>query len=204
VVARLSDNVPMIPCFSGTTIGLLAAALSLLTVSARADVSEAVQYRYYAVPIESGRTLKDRLIKASPIRQNGQILLGHTQWQVRWDLQWDRNTAGRCKLGRIQTHLKATITLPQQSAKDPRKRPQFEALQQALRKHQEAHLNLAREAAKRIDQRLWQLPAMSTCSELNQATNNLGQHLMIEARQRSLAYDQREGQGRREAAALLD
>ncbi|HEY9096107.1 MAG TPA: DUF922 domain-containing protein [Hydrogenophaga sp.] len=189
----------------GLATWLAATALCLpLSGEAWAEVSESVHYRYYTATLDPGGTLKDRLIKASPLRENGQVLLGHTRWQVRWNLTWHRGTAGRCTLDRVQTHLQATITLPQQDAQDTRERAQFETLQHALHEHQKVHLRLAREAAEQIDRRLWQLPTMPTCGDLNRAADALGQHLLTQARQKTLAYDKRTGQGRREAGMVKD
>ncbi|MEZ5705284.1 MAG: DUF922 domain-containing protein [Burkholderiaceae bacterium] len=194
------------PCSPPRLATWLAATALCLPLSGRAwaEVSESVQYRYYTASPDPGITLTDRLIKASPLRESGQVLLGHTRWQVRWNLKWHRGTAGRCTLDRVQTHLQATVTLPQQDPQDTREGAQFKTLQHALREHQKAHLRLAREAAEEIDRRLWQLPTMPTCGDLNRAADVLGQHLLTQARQRILAYDQRTGQGRRETEILRD
>ncbi len=169
---------------------------------AAADVSEAVSYRYYTAPIEPQQTLYSSLLKASPIRENGQAYLGHTSWHVRWNLHWRSDAGGRCTLDRLHTHLQATITLPQRAPGDGRAEKAFETFSQALHEHELRHLAIARKAAQAIDERIWQLPTMPTCNALNQAANQMGERVLDEARSEGRAYDQRTGHGRSEGAVL--
>jgi predicted secreted Zn-dependent protease len=186
--------------FIGQT--LLCASLLALTTRAGAEVSEALSYRYYSGPVESGVPLYDSLKRASPIRFNGRAYLGHTAWQITWRLQWRQDRAGRCRLEQLRTHLKATITLPQKAANDPRARTSFAPFVQALRAHELRHMAIARKAAQAIDERIWQLPTLRTCHELNSAANKVGQRVLGEARQQGVEYDARTGHGRTEGAVL--
>ena len=182
------------------------AALSIVLLAfarpAAADVSEAVSYRYYNAPIEPQQTLYSSLLKAAPMRENGQAYLGHTSWHVRWNLHWRSDAGGRCTLDRLHTHLQATITLPQRAPGDGRAEKAFETFSQALHEHELRHLAIARKAAQAIDERIWQLPTMPTCNALNQAANQMGERVLDEARSEGRAYDQRTGHGRSEGAVL--
>ena len=183
-----------------------AALSTVLLVFARpavADVSEAVSYRYYTAPIEPQHTLYNSLLKASPIRENGQSYLGHTSWHVRWKLHWRSDAGGRCTLDRLHTHLKATITLPQRAPGDGRAEKTFGPFSRALHEHELRHLAIARRAAQAINERIWQLPTMPTCNALNQAANQVGERVLDEARSEGRAFDQRTGHGRSEGAVLM-
>ena len=182
------------------------AAISIVLLAfahpARADVSEALNYRYYTAPIEPQQPLYDSLLKATPVRENGKPFLGHTAWHVRWELWLRSEAGGRCRLNNLHTHLKATITLPQRAPGDARAVAAFEPFSQALREHELRHVAIARKAARAIDERIWQLPPMPSCTALNQAANQIGQRVLDEARSEGRAYDQRTGHGRSEGAVL--
>jgi predicted secreted Zn-dependent protease len=180
----------------------LLGCLVLAPRPAAAEVSEALRYRYYSGAIEPWQSLYCSLLKASPIRESGKPFLGRTNWQIRWDLRWQAGRSGRCTLERVHTRLDATITLPQRAPGDGRAQASFEHFSQALLEHKQHHLSLAREAAKAIDKRIWQLPTMSSCHALNQAANQIGQRVLDKARRDERAYDQSTGHGRTEGAVL--
>lgn len=186
---------PGLTGFGGALQALFATALLASAAKAQADVSEALNYRYYSGAIEPDAPLYSSLLAASSIRENGKIYFGHTAWQITWDLNWRRDSAGRCTLERIRTHLKATITLPQKAANDPRAPGDFERFATALREHELHHRDIARKAARAIDDRIWQSPAMRTCGELEAAANGVGQGRLDETRQRGAAYDEQTAHG---------
>ncbi len=180
-------------------------ALASLAWPAWAEVSEALQYRYYTVTPREGEALWQALDRASPIREKGQVFRGDTRWQVLWSLRWEQSPSGRCALSRVQTSLRATITLPQLDGKwDASSRARFIRYVTALRQHELGHVDSAREAARAIDRRLSAFPAMPSCHALEQAANAAGFELLEQARQRDLAYDQRTAHGRSEGVILPD
>ncbi len=181
------------------------AILICLVPSARAEVSESLQYRYYTASPQGDEALWQALDRASPIRHQGKVFRGDTRWQVVWDLRWAKSSSGRCALTRVQTKLSATITLPQISGGwDAGARARFVRYVSALRQHELGHVDFAREAAHAIDRRLSAFPAMPSCQALEQAANAAGFALLQEARQRDLAYDLKIGHGRSEGVVLPD
>ena len=183
----------------------LCCAFALPGQATRAEVSEALQYRYYTVTPHDGEALWQALDRTSPIREKGQVFRGDTRWQVRWDLRWKQGTGGRCALTRVRTTLQATITLPQiDDAWSASTRARFVRYLTALRQHELGHVDSAREAARAIDRRLSAFPAMPSCHALEQAANAAGFELLEQARQRDLAYDQRTAHGRTEGVVLPD
>jgi len=183
---------------------LLSVWLIFAAPLAQAEVSEALSYRYYAGANEPGAPLFASLMRATPIREAGKPYLGHTAWHITWDLRWRRSSDGRCTLEHIRTQLKATITLPQKAPDDSRAVAAFPRFVSALREHEMGHVDIAREAARAIDDRIWKLPTMPNCGALETAANNLGQRVLNQARQQGLEFDRRTGHGRSDGAVLTE
>ncbi|AOW13303.1 hypothetical protein LPB72_09620 [Hydrogenophaga crassostreae] len=183
---------------------LIGVWLAFAATLAQAEISEALSYRYYAGANEPGVPLFESLVRATPVRIAGRPFLGHTAWHITWDLRWRRGNDGRCTLERIRTHLKATITLPQKAPDDSRAAAAFPRFVNALREHEMGHVDIARETARAIDDRIWQLPTMPNCGALEMAANNLGQRLLHEARQQGLDFDRRTGHGRSTGVVLTE
>jgi predicted secreted Zn-dependent protease len=193
---------PSRPVFQAVCI---ACAFMWLAQPALADVSENLQYRYYPVSPQGNEALWQAMDRASPIRERGRVFRGDTRWQVVWNLRWEKSPSGRCALSRVQTTLRATITLPQISGDwDGETRARFTGYVTALRQHELKHVDSGRKAARAIDRRLSAFPVMSSCHALEQAANAAGFELLDQARQHDLTLDKRTGHGRSEGVVLPD
>ena len=200
-------RVAILPLLRRTRLpgAMLWGALVLLPWPVRAEVSEALQYRYYTVSPREGEALWQALDRASPIREKGQVFRGDTRWEVLWDLRWEQAPSGRCALSSVQTRLRATITLPQLgSGWDASSRARFVRYVTALRRHELGHVDTGREAARAIDRRLSAFPAMPSCDALKHAANAAGFELLAQARLRDQAYDRQTAHGRSEGVVLPD
>lgn len=180
---------------------ILSAALFDAAV-ARADVTEALDYRYYQARVTRDEPLVSSLLRATPVQEGGQPYLGQTNWNLSWNLTWRFDGSGRCTMQSVRTHLKATITLPQKSPKDTRASASFAPFALALQAHELRHLAIAREAAKTVDRRLTRLPTMPHCNALEKMANEIGESALREARQKGRDYDARTDHGRTEGVYL--
>ncbi|GBG02494.1 hypothetical protein AZSI13_18210 [Azospira sp. I13] len=175
---------------------------TLCCAPARAEVSEQLSYQHYAVAHRPGQSLLAAINGATTIRQNGEVFHGHTRWNVRWDYRWRFDTQGRCTITSVNTRLESVITLPRLSTADPQVERQFAAYLEPLRRHELGHVQVGRNAARRIDQAIQNLPTMSSCELLSATANQRGSALIEEAKREELQYDQETGHGRTQGAWL--
>ena len=175
---------------------------TLASGSAKAAVSENLQYSYYTANAEPGRSLLGAMNMATPIRQNGEVFHGFTRWDVRWNFRWFESANGRCRITDTTTSLSATITLPKLTGADRDQAAVFEPFVTALRAHELGHYAIGKEAASTVDFRIRNLPEMASCPALESAANQTGHATLEEFRQRELRYDATTGHGRTQGAVM--
>ncbi|PXX42696.1 DUF922 domain-containing protein [Undibacterium pigrum] len=181
--------------------------LSLLagTALARAEVTETVNYVKYPVRHEAGTSLLKALDAASIHPEGDKKHHGHTSWDIQWRYTYDKTSDLRtCKVKSIIVTLKATITLPELSSKDDKVIAQFNNYLPALKKHELGHLQIAQEAAKKIDQGLLAQAALPSCDILKTVLNAQGMALTEEAKTQSVQYDAQTRYGKTQGAYLSD
>lgn len=177
--------------------------LVLVFVSAAgAEVSEKVTYKIYTARQKSGVSLLDTLSRYSPIRHKGMIFHGYTAWHIDWKYRWDEDASGRCRITGNKTHLNAVITLPKLISSDAKTKSEFSRYLQSLHTHELGHLQIAREAAGKIDRDILSLPAMTSCRLLEQTANQVGHKILEQARQKERTYDQETNHGASQGALL--
>ena len=176
--------------------------LLLLSSPVVAEVSETIAYKTYTAKHKTGTTLLQTLNSSSPIRHNGGIFHGYTSWYIRWRYEWSNGSGGYCSITRNKTTLTVTITLPRLIASDPKIKSEFSRYLESLHGHESGHLQIAREAAEKIDREILSLPPMNSCSLLEQAANQIGNEILEQARQEERNYDQSTNYGATQGALL--
>jgi predicted secreted Zn-dependent protease len=154
------------------------------------------------VPALRGRSLREELNAATPIREGGSLFHGHTKWHVDWHFQTMLLPSGRCGIDDVQTQLTATITLPGPTDPAIAQNPQFLNYVAALKRHEQGHFEIGRHAALLIDQGILTLPSEDDCPRMEQAANDFAQAQLAAARDAELRYDRDTGNGRTQGAAL--
>ena len=186
------------PCLGGA----LAAVLTLLPAAAGAEVQEEHTRAPYPVHMQPSQSLREALNAATPIASDGQRFHGHTQWNVRWNFWWQSDATGRCRIGRVRTHLHTRVQLPELHARTAAQEAQFRRYIQALQAHEQGHVQFGRQAAQAIDQGIAALPAAPDCATLAQQANALGERLLAEEVAREKAYDRATRHGAAQGAQL--
>lgn len=169
---------------------------------ARAELAEQLVYKYYKAEHAPGRSLRDSLNLATPIRHDGEVFHGHTNWHVQWRFRWQQDERGRCRLVQNRTELTADITLPELSKADEPTRRAFDAYLPPLKAHELGHFQIAQSVARKIDDGILALPAMNSCAQLERAANQLGRDLIEQGNLADKQYDQTTGHGRTQGAWL--
>ena len=103
---------------------------------------------------------------------------------------------------KVRTHLHSVITLPQAALKDAADAQRFDSFLAALRAHELEHVDIARDAARTIDERIQEMPPMANCNALENAANALGQSQLEQDRQLGNEFDQLTGHGKTQGALL--
>jgi predicted secreted Zn-dependent protease len=174
--------------------------MSVLTPMAHADLHENVTtstYQVTATPEDNWKTAVDA---ASPIRENGAIFTGNTQNNTTWTFSYNTRPDGRCAIESVHTNLDVTVTLPELMVNDERQRAEFNAYKINLTRHEMGHVQIARQFAQKIDQTIMNLPAASTCDELESTANARGNEIINTQNAENQRYDAVTQHGQNQAA----
>ena len=177
-------------------------AVVFVHASAVADVEEIVSHREYTAHSATGATLLEILNAASPVRQNGRTFHGYTSWNVRWTFRWQQGSDGRCAITAVNTKLTAEILLPKVQGAEMGVATAFNQYLNSLRTHEEGHLQIARSAARKVDQKIRSLPTASSCQALEIEANREGMATIEAAKKEELAYDVSTAHGCQQGACL--
>lgn len=176
----------------------------LCALPLRAEVNETLHTRWYEADARAHPSLGRALSQASPIRVGSTVYHGYTRWEVRWRFWWHTTADGLCHITRVQTRADGEITLPRLRHATAAQRAKFERYLGPLQAHERGHFELARQAAREIDQGIAGLPPMRDCRALEARANALGHEHLRRAQATERAYDRRTGHGRTQGAWLPD
>ena len=180
------------------------AILFVLSVcqTAGATVNEHLDFQYYTAQADPNRSLRNILNDASPIRENGALMHGHTSWHVRWRFRWHESPGGRCRMTEVNTDLTAEIKLPRIVNATAKQEDQFNRYVAALRVHEMGHYEHGRQAAMDIDRAILSLPEMGSCQALGAAANDVGYSILRQHADQDVQYDAATSHGRTQGAVL--
>lgn len=183
----------------GRTCALI---LLLVCTGAASEVIHEGSEQPYAVRIAQGQSLREALNTATPIRQDGKRFHAYTAWNVDWNFWWHSDASGRCRITRVRTRLAWTIQLPQLEGGTSAQRAQFQRYVQALRQHEQGHMQWGRKAARAIDQGIAALPEAPSCTALEHGANALGRRVLAEHVAGEREYDRSTSYGATQGAQL--
>lgn len=184
------------PCLAICLAALACAA------TAQAEVTEAHIQRPYEVRAQPGQSLRQALNAATPIKVNGQPFHAYTRWNVRWTFRWWREASGRCTITEVTTRLRTEVQLPELRTATAAQRALFDRYLRALSRHEQGHVQFARDAAHAIDRGIAQLPSEPECASLERRANALGHRLLHEHAEREKQYDRDTRHGASQGAKL--
>lgn len=193
----LSTNAKFMHIFERTLVVLI-----FLCSAVHAEVIENFDISYYPVSLHSGSTLISQFNAASSIRENGEIFHGNTHWDIHWSFRWNTDASGRCRLISVNTKLDVVMTLPDAKGADTHQLAVVTSYSRALRMHEQGHYDIARRAARDIDQSLLAMPGMNDCKTLDIHANAKGYELLERYNELSRQYDKDTRHGRTQGAFL--
>lgn len=170
---------------------------------ARAEILETVDYIKYPVRHEAGTSLLKAVNAATPISEGAKKYHGYTRWDINWRYTYGKEDDLRtCKIKTLTVTLKASITLPELNSSDDKALAQFASYLPALKKHEIGHLQIAQEAAKKIERNLLAQTALPSCELLKTTLNARGLELTDEAKVLGQQYDAQTQHGKTQGAFL--
>lgn len=159
------------------------------------DVEVEERRTFYDVVGRSAAEIGASLAREAPPHGDLRVY-GLTRWNVTWDYGMDRSAAG-CRLTRPRVVLEIETVLPRWTgragagAELARRWDRFAA---AVRRHEDGHRELVREAGERIRSRLAGLWDVS-CELLEGRAEERARSIVVGSHDRNLAYDVRTGGG---------
>ena len=156
----------------------------------------------YEVPVQPGRTLRELLNAASPIRTDGRIFHAYTHWNIHWHFRTGVRPDGRCGIDSVHTDLAVSLTLPGPTDPALSHRGDFITYLGALERHEQGHVDIGRQTAAAIDAGILALPAQADCAQMESAANAYAEAQLEAARVTEARYDQDTAHGRTQGAVL--
>ncbi len=175
----------------------------LLAPRAYATLTKSVRTEYYTINPQTPYDILHALNRRSPVRENGLIFHGNTDWNVSWRFQI-QPAPGECKLFDIHTQLDIKYTLPLLDKRVQNKKTieRFNLFSKALTKHEHNHGLNGKKAAREIDNTLRVLRPEADCTQLEQTANVLGQKIIRKYTVIDREYDRITQHGRTEGAFI--
>lgn len=180
----------------------LCCVIAALVTPVRAEMQPSLTYVHYEVQPEANESLSDALYRQSPIREEGRVYHGHTQWSIEWRFWWRETPNQRCRIDQVKVSVTARIRLPQLVGGTPAQRQRFDKYQAALNRHELGHYRLATQAGEAIDAHLRNLPSEASCRTLETVANEAGHRIQRRYRELNDQYERDTRHGRSQGAWL--
>jgi predicted secreted Zn-dependent protease len=191
-----------LPQHTGALPALLLLVALLYPLTGTAEVVVQREFTRYAVPVQAGRSLRELLNAASPIRSDGRTFHAYTKWHVDWRFQTRRMPSGRCGIDTVHTTLTVAITLPGPSDPQLSHSSAFVTYLAALQRHEQGHYDIVTRMARVIDEGILTLPSEQDCEAMGIAANAFGNGQIEAAKRANAQYDRDTDNGRTQGAAL--
>lgn len=151
-----------------------------------------VDYFYYEISGNTASKLRAQMTQYGPSDERGIQHNGYTNWYV--DCYYPNSIIdGRCATGPIAVTVTITHTFPKWDIPPGASKAlvtKWNAYIDALNTHEAGHRQIAIDAGFEIAQALSKLPVYTSCDQLEQIADAIGQKILEEARQKEITYDQ--------------
>ncbi len=183
---RDSSQAPLLLKGDGMPV-LLIAMLALLSASVGPTIVEDVEY--YDVAGSTSEQVRASLEKVRPLGRRGVRADALTSMDVSWQFQLAKGEGG-CAVVSLATKLNAVITLPRWTDRQAGTSltERWDRYSNALKRHEEGHMEIGREGVAALHKRLSALTAPS-CKQLAQLIEATGHEALDALEEQNLAYD---------------
>ena len=188
---------------------ILALALLQVVASSTATTPSPIvvneRLDYYTVSGRDAASLRAALNKSGPIGPDGKHYDAYTKWNLTWHYDDRRDGDGICTLTTRHVVVDAHMTLPQwQSGPDVPETLQRKWVQylQALRTHEEGHVEIGRTVARALDDLMEHTPAQPDCPALHRELQARAKQILQDHSHQDADYDARTRHGRTQGAVF--
>jgi predicted secreted Zn-dependent protease len=181
----------------GISLAICSAVLISMLASASSPANNKVVVTYYSVT----GTSKSELRASLDQQRASEIAVGdydaHTSWQIDWRFSYDRREHA-CGIEEMTVTLDARMILPRWDSPLQGKQSLQAAwlhYLDALRAHEDGHIEIARAAKSSIESSISTTPAEEDCAKMGDAVNFRAQAILETFREREAQYDRNTGHG---------
>ncbi len=157
---------------------------------------------YYTIQGSTAGELRTQMNELGIKDPDGKTWDGFTNWHIEWRF-WYKKTRDGCRMTEVKTWVNAKYTFPKWQSRFTASSDLIDLWDRyitALQIHEEGHLDIAVDAATRIEQAIADMEARPSCKELEKAANALGYRILEECKREHEQYDARTGHGRTQGA----
>ena len=158
------------------------------------------EYEYYYVHPNTRADILTSLKENSPIHENGKIMYGSSNSDVKWNLKWKHNSQ-ICWITSVNTKVNTTYTLPKLIEGGSGIDDFWDNWYPNLLTHEKGHHKLAIDAAEEIERKIRKMPSFSTCDLLEKNANNIVLESINKLRRLQKDYDKRTNHGETQGAS---
>ena len=158
------------------------------------------EYEYYYVNPNTRADILTSLKENSPIHENGKIMYGSSNSDVKWNLKWKHNSQ-ICWITSVNTKVNTTYTLPKLIEGGSGIDDFWDNWYPNLLTHEKGHHKLAIDAAEEIERTIRKMPSFSTCDLLEKNANNIVLESINKLRRLQKDYDKRTNHGETQGAS---
>jgi predicted secreted Zn-dependent protease len=168
----------------------LAAALCLLAAAASAEPIRDETVVHYSVAGATAAEVRAAL-ERNPTIKAERHRVGTTAAEIHWQPGFDMRD-GRCRVRSVKVTVTIVTTLPRWEAPPDAPaalRQGWERFLAALTEHEAGHAEIARRAARRIEDALWAAPSRRSCDGYGKRLSDAANALFDQAAQEQRDYD---------------
>ncbi len=169
-----------------------------------AEPTVKLKINYYDISGRTASEIRKNLDRKSPVRVSGASYDAHTKWYVRWNYRWNKSEE-LCTIVRVDVSvdvqmmmpkLKISNSFPEALAK------KWDAYIQALLRHENGHKDIGVRAAKKIENKILNMPSQRTCKQLEINANDIGNKIIKDFSVIEKTYDRKSNHGMNDGAVF--
>lgn len=175
---------------------ILATLLLAFSVSVSAKPVLVTEFKTYPVDLGDTSDLRLALNRASPVRENGRVYHGSTNWDVSWDFRWQKNN-GVCRVSQVTTRVSVIYMLPDATTlpRNRQKKSRYKRYYAALMAHEKGHAKFGSQMAEEVETTLLEMYHRGDCEVFSKAVNVRAFKMLKKYQQMDDRYDSDTGHG---------
>jgi len=176
---------------------LIIGLLHLPACAVHAEPVERFTTTYYDVTGHTAEEIRRDMDWQSPFRVFGKNYVAETHWRIDWQYS-SREIKNACVIESVQVDMYITVTLPRlrnASEVAPVVLARWRQYTRAVREHEHGHTEIARHAARELEQTLLELPPQENCFALRGLARRAAERVIEKYAEIDKEYDRETAHG---------